>query len=118
MALGGITGDLRADPPLQSAQGHTEQAAAPTIAVVTLHAAGEEADPDIVPAPGAGPGIAFDELPREIGVRVRVLTRGEHVHVGMVRAADARHVTLSVSQRGGSATYVLSRDQIERIDPG
>jgi hypothetical protein len=61
--------------------------------------------------------IRFEDLPRQIGSRVRVLTRGHRTHLGVVRSADAKQLTLSVNQRGGNATYVLPREQVERIDP-
>lgn len=61
--------------------------------------------------------IRFEDLPRQIGSRVRVLTRGHRTHLGVVRSADAKQLTLSINQRGGSATYVLPREQVERIDP-
>ncbi|MEO7430861.1 MAG: hypothetical protein ABIR62_02305 [Dokdonella sp.] len=61
--------------------------------------------------------IRFEDLPHQIGSRVRVLTRGHRTHLGVVQSADAKQLTLSINQRGGSATYVLSRAQVERIDP-
>lgn len=61
--------------------------------------------------------IRFDDLPHQIGTRIRVLTRGQRLHNGVVRSADAKQVTISVNQRGGSATYILPREQIQRIDP-
>lgn len=69
------------------------------------------------PAKDIDGGIRFDDLPRQIGTRIRVLTRGQRLHTGVVRSADAKQVTISVNQRGGSATYILPREQIQRIDP-
>jgi pyruvate/2-oxoglutarate dehydrogenase complex dihydrolipoamide acyltransferase (E2) component len=101
-------------------------APATTIATVTLQPpASPETDPEADAANGVvadpardiGGSIRFDDLPHQIGARVRVLTRGQSLHRGVVRSADAKQVTLAVSQRGGSATYVLPREQIERIDP-
>lgn len=91
----------------------------PPIAVVILQTptAGEIDTGVIMPAvPAAGSGIPFADLPCQIGTRVRVLTRGQHLHRGVIEAADARHVRLRVSRRGGSASYVLRREQIQRID--
>lgn len=100
-----------ADPPTASA---TDSATAP-IATVTLQPVAPSVDGS-APRLDPGPGIRFEDLPNDIGLRVRVLTRNQRVHLGVIKRADARHVTLSVKQYGGSATYVLARDQIERID--
>lgn len=105
------------------AQAPADQAA---IAVVTLQpgdtgikAEAATAAPTKAGEPGLDEDspIRFEDLPREIGSRVRVLTRGQRVHLGIVQSADARHVTLTVKQHGGSATFVLPREQIQRIDP-
>jgi hypothetical protein len=69
------------------------------------------------PSKSVAGAIRFEDLPRQIGSRVRVLTRGHRTHLGVVRSADAKQLTLSINQRGGSATYVLPREQVERIDP-
>jgi len=69
------------------------------------------------PARSLAGAIRFEDLPRQIGSHVRVLTRGHRTHLGVVRSADAKQLTLSINQRGGSATYVLPREQVERIDP-
>ncbi|MEO6688349.1 MAG: hypothetical protein ABIS07_00520 [Dokdonella sp.] len=69
------------------------------------------------PAKDIDGSIRFDDLPHQIGARIRVLTRGQRTHNGVVRSADAKQVTISVSRRGGSATYILPREQIQRIDP-
>lgn len=68
------------------------------------------------PAKDIDGDVRFDDLPHQIGSRVRVLTLGQRTHRGVVRSADAKQLTLSVSMRGGSATYVLPREQILRID--
>ena len=104
----------RADPPTPVAA--NADSAAPTIATVTLQAVAPSVDGVAAPL-DPGPGIRFEDLPDDIGLRVRLLTRNQREHVGVIRAADARHVKLSVKQHGGSATYVLRREQIERIDP-
>ena len=104
----------RADPPTPLAA--NADSAAPTIATVTLQAVAPSVDGVAAPL-DPGPGIRFEDLPDDIGQRVRLLTRNQREHVGVIRAADARHVTLSVKRHGGSATYVLRREQIERIDP-
>ncbi len=88
----------------------------PSIATVTLQPVAPSENGVAQPL-DPGPGIRFEDLPNDVGLRVRVLTRNQRVHLGIVKRADARHVTLSVKQYGGSATYVLARDQIERIDP-
>ncbi|MEO7325108.1 MAG: hypothetical protein ABIW82_09805 [Dokdonella sp.] len=69
------------------------------------------------PAKDIEGSIRFDDLPHQIGARIRVLTRGQRLHNGVVRSADSKQVTISVNQRGGSATYILPREQIQRIDP-
>ncbi|MEO5626547.1 MAG: hypothetical protein ABIQ70_11120 [Dokdonella sp.] len=69
------------------------------------------------PAKGIDGSIRFDDLPHQIGAHVRVVTIGQRTHRGVVRSADAKQITISVSQRGGSATYVLPREQIQSIDP-
>ena len=90
----------------------------PTIATVTLQTVTREDASGVVPVGvDADTGIRFEDLPREIGAHVRVTTLGQRVHRGVVRAADAHRLTLSTSQHGGSATYVLQREQIQRIDP-
>ena len=104
----------RADPPTPVAA--NADTAAPAIATVTLQSVAPSADGVATPL-DPGPGIRFEDLPNDIGLRVRVLTRNQREHVGVIRAAAARHVTLSVKRYGGSATYVLRREQIERIDP-
>lgn len=112
LALLACTAAARAEPP----QPADAASSAPPIATVTLQPVvpnGSGAAAPIDP----GPGIRFEDLPSDIGVRVRVLTRNQRVHIGIIKRADARHVTLRVRQFGGSATYVLNRDQIERIDP-
>ncbi len=90
-----------------------------TIAVVTLHtpsadeiAAGVQTPKAVDPASG----IRFEDLPRALGTRVRVLTRGQRSQRGVIEAADAHHLTLRINRHGGSASYVLAREQIERID--
>lgn len=90
-----------------------------TIAVVTLHtpsAAEIDAGVKTPKAPDPASGIRFEELPRALGTRVRVLTRGQRLQRGVIEAADAHHLTLKITRRGGSASYVLAREQIERID--
>lgn len=105
-------GAARADPPTAA----NSEADTPSIATVTLQpfVAGENG---VVAPPDPGPGIRFEDLPRAVGLRVRVVTRTQRVHLGIVKSVGARHLTLSVKHYGGSATYVLARDQIERIDP-
>lgn len=91
-----------------------------TIAVVTLDtptAAEIDAGVKAPSAPDPASGIPFEALSRALGTRVRVLTRGQRLQRGVITAADAQHLTLRVSRRGGSASYVLSRDQVERVDP-
>lgn len=107
----------RADPPTPVAA--NADAAAPTIATVTLQPVAPS-DNGVAPAVDPGRGIRFEDLPNGIGLRVRVLTRNQREHVGVIRGADARDVILSVNQHGGSATYVLSREQIriDRFRPG
>ena len=101
-----------ADPPIAG----NSDSATPPIATVTLQPAAPSENGAAAPL-DAGPGIRVEDLPNDVGLRVRVLTRNQRVHLGVIKRADARHVTLSVKQYGGSATYVLTRDQIERIDP-
>ncbi|MEP7098013.1 MAG: hypothetical protein ABI748_10155 [Dokdonella sp.] len=103
---------MRADPPTAA----NTDSATPSIATVTLQPVAPSENGAAQPL-DPGPGIRFEDLPNDVGLRVRVLTRNQRVHLGIVKRADARHVTLSVKQYGGSATYVLARDQIERIDP-
>ncbi|MEO7062866.1 MAG: hypothetical protein ABI082_03710 [Dokdonella sp.] len=103
---------VRADPPTAA----NTDSATPSIATVTLQPVAPSENGAAQPL-DPGPGIRFEDLPNDVGLRVRVLTRNQRVHLGIVKRADARHVTLSVKQYGGSATYVLARDQIERIDP-
>lgn len=96
------------------------RAASGTIAVVTLQTpSAAEIDAGVLApaAPDPAAGIRFEDLAHAIGVRVRVLTRGQHVQRGVVAAADARHLTLTVKRHGGSASYVLSREQVQRVDP-
>jgi hypothetical protein len=99
-------------------------AATPTIATVTLQPPAvpetpveDETGAVSDPAKDIAGSIRFDDLPNQVGARVRVLTRGQRLHRGVVLSADSKQVTLTVSQRGGSATYILPREQIERIDP-
>ena len=101
-----------ADPPTAA----NTDSGTPPIATVTLQPVAPSENGAAQPL-DPGPGIRFEDLPNDIGLRVRVLTRNQRVHLGIIKRADARHVTLSVKQYGGSATYVLARDQIERIDP-
>ncbi len=97
-----------------------------TIATVTLQpppAAPTESEIDAANGVARDPGrdvegsIRFDDLPQQIGARIRVLTLGQRVHSGVVRSADSKQLTLTLSQHGGSATIVLPRAQIQRIDP-
>ncbi|HEY0233302.1 MAG TPA: hypothetical protein VGC55_18790 [Dokdonella sp.] len=60
-------------------------------------------------------GLSFGDLAQHVGSRVSIVTAGEHVHNGVVSAADARQVTLRVKRRGGQATYALPRNQIVSI---
>ncbi len=101
-----------ADPPTAA----NTDSAAPPIATVTLQPVAPSEN-GVAPPLDPGPGIRFEDLPGDIGLRVRVVTRNQRVHLGVVKNADARHVTLSVKEYGGTATYVLARAQIERIDP-
>lgn len=103
----------RADPPTTA----NIDSVAPAIATVTLQPVAPS-DNGSAPPLDPGPGIRFEDLPNDIGLRVRVLTRNQRLHLGIVKRADTRHLTLSVKEYGGTATYVLSRDQIQRIDPG
>lgn len=98
-----------------------------TIATVTLQpppAAPTAAEIDAANGVARDPGrdvegsIRFDDLPHQIGAHIRVLTLGQRVRSGVVRSADSKQLTLTISQHGGSATFVLSREQIQRIDPG
>ena len=122
-ALAGGIDVARADPPsvdtgtnATATSPAPADASPPTIAVVTLQTATQEGASGVV-AVDPDTGIRFEDLPREIGVRVRVTTLGQRVHRGVIRAADAHRLTLSTSQHGGSAVYVLSREQVQRIDP-
>ncbi len=110
-AFAGV-GAARADPPTVA----NTDSAVPAIATVTLQPVAPSEN-GVAPPLDPGPGIRFEDLSNDIGLRVRVLTRNQRVHLGIVKRADTHHVTLSVKQHGGSATYVLARDQIERIDP-
>ncbi len=110
-AFAGVSA-ARADPPTSA----NSDGATPSIATVTLQPVAPSENGVMAP-PDPGPGIRFEDLPSDVGLRVRVVTRNQRVHRGIVKRADARHLTLSVKQHGGSAAYVLARDQIERIDP-
>ena len=112
LAVCACVNPARADPPTAA----NTDSSTPSIATVTLQPVAPSAN-GVAPPLDPGPGIRFEDLPKDIGLRVRILTRNQRVHVGVVKRADARHVTLSVKQNGGSASYALTRDQIERIDP-
>ncbi|MEO7325107.1 MAG: hypothetical protein ABIW82_09800 [Dokdonella sp.] len=62
--------------------------------------------------------LRFDELAVRIGSKVAIVTVSEHVHRGIVVAADAHGLTLRVPRAGsgGGAVYTLKREQIARID--
>ena len=60
-------------------------------------------------------GVSFGDLAQHVGSRVSIVTAGEHVHNGVISAADARQVTLRVKRAGGQATYALPRNQIVSI---
>lgn len=60
-------------------------------------------------------GLSFSDLAQHVGSRVSIVTAGEHVHNGVISAADARQVTLRVKRAGGQATYALPRKQIVSI---
>jgi len=60
-------------------------------------------------------GLSFGDLAQHVGSRVSIVTAGEHVHNGIISAADARQVTLRVKRAGGQATYALPRNQIVSI---
>jgi hypothetical protein len=123
LAMAG-NGMAHADPPPpadRSAVGVASASAgasSPTIAVVTLQTPKQEAESEVIPPPAdADPGLRFEDLPQAIGLRVRVLTVGQSVHRGVIRAADSHRLTLSIKRAGGSATYKLLREQVQRIDP-
>lgn len=61
--------------------------------------------------------LSFDDLRERIGKRVTITTVNERQHRGTVVAVDAREVQLSVRRAGGAATYAVTRDQIQRIEP-
>lgn len=69
----------------------------------------------LAPAQGQDGGVAFGDLAQHVGARVSITTTGEHVHSGVISAADARQVTLRVKRAGGQATYALPRNQIVSI---
>ena len=62
-----------------------------------------------------GGGLSFGDLAQHVGAHVSIVTAGEHVHNGVISAADARQVTLRVKRAGGQATYALPRNQIVSI---
>lgn len=71
-------------------------------------------------APRASPKthLRFDDLATRVGSKVAIVTVSEHVHRGIVAAADAHGLTLRVPRAGtgGGAVYTLKREQIARID--
>ena len=71
-------------------------------------------------ASGASPNthLRFDDLATRVGSKVAIVTVSEHVHRGIVAAADAHGLTLRVPRAGtgGGAVYTLKREQIARID--
>jgi hypothetical protein len=62
--------------------------------------------------------LHFDDLATRVGSKVAIVTVSDHVHRGIVVAADARGLTLRVPRAGsgGAAVYTLKREQIARID--
>jgi hypothetical protein len=79
--------------------------AATTSALATL-----TDDPD---EPG---GLRFEDLKRHVGETLRITTTNGTQRTARVQSADARQVTLLVSQPGGTATYTLQRTQIIGIE--
>lgn len=92
--------------------------AVPVIAEVIAQPAAPPPEPadDWLAPPARDQGLPFADLPGLLGRRVTIVTAGEHVHRGIVGAANAREVTLQVRRAGGSASYVLKRQQIVRIE--
>jgi hypothetical protein len=68
---------VRADPPTSV----SPDTAAPPIATVTLRPLAPSEN-GIAPPLDPGRGIRFEDLPRDVGLRVRVLTRNQRVHLG------------------------------------
>ncbi len=93
-------------------------AATPVIAEVVAVPATPTANDDWLALPvDHSRTLDFDELGHAIGRRVSITTAGgEREHRGIVKAADARRVTLQVRRAGGAATYSLPRKQVVRID--
>jgi len=91
---------------------------APVAAVVIAPPSPPPAPPHadwLAPAQTQDGGVAFGDLAQHVGARVSITTTGEHVHSGVISAADARQVTLRVKRAGGQATYALPRNQIVSI---
>lgn len=79
------------------------------------------AEPAPVPAPAqerpAAPRpLAFEELERHVGARVRLATVGGNRHVGTILAVTADAVELEIRRYGGRARLPVAREQLVRIE--
>lgn len=67
-------------------------------------------------APQQDAGLEFSALPRLVGQRVAIIMSQGKERVGTIVAADAKQVTLRITRKGGSASYAIPREKIERVE--
>ncbi len=67
-------------------------------------------------APQQDAGLEFSALPKLIGQRVAVVMLQGKERVGTIVSADAKQVTLRITRKGGSASYAIPREKIERVE--
>lgn len=67
-------------------------------------------------APQTDAGLEYSALPRLVGQRVAVVMKQGNERVGTIVSADAKQVTLRITRKGGSASYAIPREKIERVE--
>jgi hypothetical protein len=112
-------------PPVEArvATAPTSPSAAVTVSTPPAHAPPPPAKPAAIAAPvdtafdeADETGLRLEDLKRHIGETLRITTSSGVQRNARVQSADARQVTLLVSQPGGTATYTLQRAQIVGIE--
>ena len=86
----------------------------PIVAAVVAPAL--DANDSWLAAPQQEAGLEFSALPKLVGQRVAVIMSQGKERVGTIVAADAKQVTLRITRKGGSASYAIPREKIERVE--